>query len=561
MSDSYKNPSQISLLDISFSLPSHQRQLFSKYLETWKEKGFVKNLWEQDPTLWKGDVEDHMLGWLRAPEDEAKKLSEALKTLYGESTQWENVVLLGMGGSALGADSLRQILDHKAGAASLLVLDSLLPEDVEAVSSKINLEKTRFIVSSKSGGTLESNTLFHFFWNKLEAIPQEKRGQHFIAVTDPGTSLEQLAKEHGFSHIFHGHPRIGGRYSIFSAFGLVPAAAAGYDLKPLLEGAVQMMKGCSPASAADQNPGLILGIVLGVACRQGADKLIFDAGDKIKAFGPWLEQLIAESTGKIGTGIFPVLPEGPNALRGADRVVVYAGKSGKEAEDIASVFINPENINQVGQMFYLWEFAIAVAGSVIEINPFDQPNVESSKVLSRALAKAYHETGKVPEVESFARDGILSFASTEPEVFKNSKNASQIIETALKTLKQGDYLALLMWTGRGTDDIGAQIASALQAKLDVPVMLEMGPRFLHSTGQAYKGGKNTGLFLQLAYNRKTFSSPELKELGILSATQEQGDYKALTETKRRVLRIEIEDNLGEGLKVLEKDIKEALNRL
>ncbi|QCE33582.1 hypothetical protein FAI41_08315 [Acetobacteraceae bacterium] len=561
MSDTHPQNSPISLLEISFSLPTEQKKHFAESLERWKEKGLISNLWAGDSNLWKGDSDEHMLGWLKAPEDEPAKLSQGLKQLYAESNNWQHVVLLGMGGSALGAEALKAFLEQKKEAASLLVLDSLVPSDVEAVSAQIDPLKTLFIVSSKSGGTLESNTLFHYFWGKLDSLPEDKRGAHFVAVTDPGTSLETLAQDRGFSHIFHGHPKIGGRYSLFSAFGLVPLAASGYDLEPLLAGAVEMMQACSPKAQAEKNPGLLLGTALGVACLQGADKLIFDASDKLKAFGPWLEQLIAESTGKLGTGIFPVLPEGKKALAGADRTVVYAGLSAPEKAKNASITLNPENTQQIGQMFYLWEFAIAVAGSVISINPFDQPNVESSKKLSRALAKAYHETGKVPEVENFLKDGLLSFASPSAALFAADKNAVEVFKSALKSLKAGDYLGLLFWTGRESAVAGQKIAHLLQESLDVPVMLEMGPRFLHSTGQAYKGGKNVGLFLQLTCNKKTFSSEESKELAVLSATQEQGDYKALSESKRRVLRIEIEDNLVEGLKIIEKDIKKALDQL
>jgi glucose-6-phosphate isomerase len=450
-------------------------------------RDFVDRIWERDPTVWTGADEAKWLGWL----DEPLRMHERVPELNRFAVEvsdggLDTIVLLGMGGSSLAPEVLRRTF----GIGSFHVLDTTHPDAIRALEAEIEIERTLFVVSSKSGSTLETRSHADYFWQK-----GGKQGERFVAITDPGSPLEKLAEERGFRRVFAGEPTIGGRYSALSPFGMVPAALMGLDLERLLSSAEQMVAACK---RDDGNPGFELGRSFGVAWREGRDKICIPDTDG--DFGLWAEQLIAESTGKLGRGLVPAPGERPE---GVDRVPAEVAI----AEPYAT-----------GGEFFRWEFAVAAAGAYLEINPFDQPDVQAAKDRTNEVLAS----GSEPTLEP---DGS--------------------IDELLAQAGEGDYVCVQAFVAPSAenDEVIARLVRELRSRSALVVTHGYGPRYLHSTGQLHKGGPNTGLFLQVVDDGgEELPIPE-RPFGFrpLIRAQAAGDYESLKERGRRVARMRLED--------------------
>ncbi|HVJ54298.1 MAG TPA: bifunctional transaldolase/phosoglucose isomerase [Aliidongia sp.] len=546
---------------MTVSLPDPLKQQVEAEIEAWRHGGKIRRLWAKDSTLWTGADENKWLGWLGIVEAQQKELP-ALQKLSEEAKRYGSVLLLGMGGSSLGPEVLGETFGHLPNRPALHVLDSTDPTQIRAFQAKIDLADTLFIVSSKSGGTLEPNILKQYFFDQVEKkIGKEEAGKRFVAVTDPGSKMQQVAERDHFSHIFMGEPTIGGRYSVLSAFGTVPAAAMGLDLDKLLKTTQIMERACGPDVPPALNPGLQLGVVLGVAANHGRDKVTILTGPGLEDFGAWAEQLLAESTGKVGKGLIPVdaEPIGDPAVYGKDRVFVYlslAGKTDPQATALADlersgqpvVRITLADTYQIGQEFFRWEIATAVAGSVLGIHTFNQPDVEESKIATRKLTEAYEESGKLPpETPILEGDGFRLYADARNTEALASAAKGKTLEAYLKAhfdrIQPGDYAGLLAYVQRSepTIELMRQARLAIRNNRKVATCVGFGPRFLHSTGQAYKGGPNSGVFLQITCDDpEDLAVPGQKyTFGIVKAAQARGDFDVLAARGRRALRVHL----------------------
>jgi transaldolase/glucose-6-phosphate isomerase len=566
------------LARVEVQLPEELGKQVEETAETWRRDGNVRRLWAGDAKLWTGADEAKWLAWLQAPEAGLKML-DALQA-FQESVRkeaFQHVLLLGMGGSSLGPEVLGQTFGHRQGYPELLVLDSTDPDQVASFRKKIEPAKTLVIVSSKSGGTLEPNILFAYFWKEMQDAVGGDAGQHFVAITDPGSHMESVAQEHGFRAIFHGDKAIGGRYSVLSAFGLVPAAAIGLSLDGFLHGAQLMALSCAPGTPPKANPGVQLGALLGTAARGGRDKLTVVASPGIHDLGAWLEQLLAESTGKQGHGIVPVddEPLGPPEVYGDDRVFAYLRLADQpdSAQDAAMkrlaaagqpvVRVLLPNTMAVSQAFFLWEFATAVAGAIIGINAFDQPDVEASKVETRKLTDAYSADGHLPPERPFLEgDGFKLYADDANAKALKAGSVDEAIKMHLARAKPGDYVALLAYLER--NEAHSELFRAMRARIrdakHVATCVGFGPRFLHSTGQAYKGGPASGVFVQVTSDHaKDLAVPgETYSFGVVEAAQARGDLAVLAERGRRLLRVHITGDLEAGLQRLAQAVSQAV---
>jgi transaldolase / glucose-6-phosphate isomerase len=546
----------------------------------WLSGGKCRRLWAHDASLWTGADEAKWLAWLDVVAAQQKEVG-ALKEFQADIQRegFTDVLLLGMGGSSLGPEVLEKTFGKQAGYPTLHVLDSTDPAQIKTFENKVDLKRTLFIVSSKSGSTLEPNILKQYFFARAsEAVGADKAGSRFVAVTDPGSKMEAVAKKDGFRYIFYGNAQIGGRYSVLSHFGTVPGAAMGLDIKAFLADTALMVHACDASVPADANPGIKLGCALGVLGNAGRDKVTVIASPGIADYGAWLEQLIAESTGKIGKGLIPVdsEPLGSPEVYGVDRVFAYLrlDKGADAAQDAAIdalekagqpvVRISLSDRRYVGQEFFRWEIATATAGAILGINPFDQPDVEASKIKTRALTDAYEKDGSLPPESPFLEDaGIKLFADpANVSALKSATGLDAAIATHLGRLKANDYCALLAYIPRDSDHIAT--LTGLRRKIrdskKVATVVGFGPRFLHSTGQAYKGGPNSGVFLQitcddandLAVPGQTYS------FGTVKAAQARGDFGVLAERDRRALRVHLGADVDAGLKRLGAAIERAL---
>ncbi len=566
------------LARVEMQLPEDLGKQVEETEETWRRDGNVRRLWAGDAKLWTGEDEAKWLAWLRAPEAGLAMLDK-LRAFQEDvhKERFQHVLLLGMGGSSLGPEVLGQTFGHRQGYPELLVLDSTDPDQVARFRGKIEPAKTLVIVSSKSGGTLEPNILFAYFWKEMQDAVGGEAGKHFVAITDPGSHMETVAKEHGFRAVFYGDKEIGGRYSVLSAFGLVPAAAIGLDVGAFLEGTQLMALSCAPGTPPAANPGVQLGVLLGVAARGGRDKLTIAASPPIHDLGAWLEQLLAESTGKQGHGIVPVddEPLGPPEVYGEDRVFAYLRLADQPdpAQDAAVkrlaaagqpvVRVLLPNTMALGQAFFLWEFATAVAGTIIGINAFDQPDVEASKVETRKLTAAYAADGHLPPEQPFLEgDGLKLFADERNAAALKGDGVDGAVRKLLAEVKPGDYVALLAYVER--DEPHSELLRAMRTRIrnakHVATCVGFGPRFLHSTGQAYKGGPNSGVFVQVTSDHaKDLPVPgEKYSFGVVEAAQARGDLAVLAERGRRLLRVHITGDLQAGLKRLGQALDTAL---
>ena len=538
-------------------------------------------MWAGDKSLWSGADEDHWLGWLRIVEQElgdSDRLEDFANTVKARA--FADVVLLGMGGSSLGPEVLADVFGPQPGWPRLHILDSTDPAQIAALAEKLDMAKTLFFVSSKSGGTLEPNIFMAYFFDRFSALlGADKAGENFVAVTDPGSALEREAEKRGFLHIFRGAPWIGGRYSVLSDFGLAPAAAMGLDVRRLLEAARRMQRSCGPDVPPAENPGVQLGIAMGVAATTfGRDKVTIITSPQIASFGAWLEQLLAESTGKQGRGLIPLAGE-PLAepdRYGGDRFFVHLELEGQgdPAQQCAMaaleqaghpvVRIELTDPYDLGQEFFRWEIATAVAGAIIGIDPFDQPDVEASKNKTRALTEAYETTHRLPQEEPVFRENGLA-------VYADARNAAELgrhntlagyLKQHFERVKPGDYVALLAYLERNAahEQALTTIRTRIRDKTRAATCLGFGPRFQHSTGQAYKGGPNSGVFLQI-----TCDDPVDIEVpghsytfGVVKAAQARGDLDELVARGRRALRVHVK-NVDAGLIELAQAMETALH--
>jgi glucose-6-phosphate isomerase len=513
----------------------------------------VARIWRKDHTVWKPVPEEiaNRLGWLTVTD----LMREQIPSLVSFAEEIRNdgfrhIVLLGMGGASLGAEVLHRTFGSAAGYPEFMVLDSTVPAWVQAVTEAIDPAHTLFLVSSKSGGTIETLSFYKYFRNLVErAIGKEQAGRNFVAITDDGASLARLAEETRFRHCFLNPSDVGGRYSVLSYFGLVPAALMGIDIRSLLDRADSMREGCVSGVPTQENPGAWLGATIGALARQGRDKLTLVTSPSIGSFGLWLEQLIAESTGKEGKGIIPVdgEPLVDPANYGDDRLFVYLRLEGDENSTIdramerikasgqPAVELELQDRYDLGAEFFRWEFATAVAGAILGINPFDQPNVQAAKDVTKRVLQEYQNSGRLPTAEAASRlDDLLTGA------------------------RQGNYLAIMAYLRQTpeADEALADLRRKVIEKYDIVATAGYGPRLLHSTGQLHKGGPDTGLFLQVTVDHKEdLPIPgERYTFGVLADAQALGDLQALQLLGRHVIRIHLGSGDAVGLGELANEL-------
>ena len=520
-----------------------------------------RRLWAKDSTLWTSDpakreeIRDR-LGWLNVAEKMLEHAPE-LRQLATDGRAYSDVVLLGMGGSSLCPDVLRNTFGPVRRHPRLHVLDTTDPATILAVRSRIRIQDTLFIVASKSGETTETLSHFAYFWKEVNSGGRDgMAGRHFAAITDPGTSLEKLAKDHGFRWIFRNPPDIGGRYSALSYFGLVPGALMGVDVTELLERAVEMAHSCADTVPAADNPGVWLGGVMGELALQGRNKLTLVASPRIATFGYWVEQLIAESTGKQGKGIFPVEDEplGRPAVYGDDRLFVYirmdADPPNKAVQALEKagqpvVTLTLRDKLDLGGEFLRWEIATAIAGSVLGIDPFDQPNVQESKDNTKKVLAKYRASGKLPKAESVP-----------------AAKSRAGLKTLLGQAKRGAYFAIMAYTTRTTASQAAiaSIRTSVRDTTHYATTAGYGPRFLHSTGQLHKGGPKVGLFLQIVQDdTKDVAIPgQPYSFSILKQAQSLGDLESLASRRLPVLRVTLGREAAAGWKALAAAVRTAV---
>lgn len=548
------------------TLPEELENALAREAELLSSSGIVDRIWSRDASVWTGSGEDRWLGWLDIAERELGDLDK-YNPIAEDGGAFNDIVLLGMGGSSLCPDVLSRVFRKDR----FHVLDSTVPDQVARLADSIDPAETLFIVASKSGTTLEPNIFLDYFFDRVAAAKgSDKAGENFVAITDPGSKLESLAKRDGFRRTYFGDPEIGGRFSALSVFGLAPAAAMGLDLEALLEGA-DNMAGVSKRGSVAENPCALLGCLLGTAQKNGRDKLEILASPAVASFAAWLEQLVAESSGKEGKAIIPVDLRGTvGAPPGrTDRIVAYIRDEDSALDDHDSyisflresgepvVVVDLSNKLELGAEFFRWEFATAVAGSVMGINPFDQPDVESAKIEAKKLTEEFEHTGELPgEDPFFEGDGLAFFTSVENKVaIGGADSAVALVKAHLERIAGGDYAAILAYVDM--NDANAAVLERIRDRIvdrtGVSVSLQFGPRFLHSTGQAFKGGPDSGVFLQIsADDAADVDVPgHSYSFGIVKAAQARGDFQVLLDRGRRALRIRIEGNTEEGLRRLE----------
>ena len=544
-------------------------------LDEWQEEGRIRRLWSRDATLWTGADEASWLGWLGIADDQLDHF-DRLEAIARDAREggFTHALLLGMGGSSLAPEMLARSFGSVDGAPHLLVLDSTDPAQVRAAEERMLLESTLFIVSSKSGSTLEPKILERYFAARVEeAVGNEEAPRRFVAVTDPGSDLERLARDRGFRHVAHGVPSIGGRYSALSNFGMVPAAVMGLDVRLILERASEIAHACAPEVPARDNPGLGLGAVLGSAAARGRDKLTLVVAPAIADLGAWLEQLVAESTGKQGRGIVPVArePLGEPETYGKDRLFVQvrldeepdAGQDAAVAALASAghpvVRLTLRDRYDLGAEVFRWELATAVAGSILEVNPFDQPDVEASKQATRELTDEYERTGELPgEQPLLSEDGLALFADAPNRAdLATTDSLADALRAHLDRAGAGDYVALLAYLPRTAEHEAAlaDMRRAIRDRARVATVDGFGPRFLHSTGQAYKGGPSSGVFLQItADHPDDVPVPGARyTFGVVEDAQARGDLAVLEGRGRRAVRVHLSDLEG-GLETLRRAI-------
>ena len=552
-------------------------------LAVWQKEKKVERLWAGDATLWTNSEENKWMGWLNVAAE--NKEVPRIVALANEikSAGITDIVLLGMGGSSLCPAMMAKIFGTIAGYPRLHILDSTDPMQILHLEESIDLKKTFFIVSSKSGSTLEPNIFKQYFYARLQTILNTSEvGDRFLAITDPGTSLETIAKSNHFKAIFHGIPSIGGRYSALSNFGMVPSGLMGVDVSKFLHHVEAMRQACSPAVLVKDNPGVVLGVILGVCAKLGKDKVTLIASPDIHSLGSWLEQLLAESTGKEGKGLIPVdqEPIGTPAVYGDDRVFVYLRLESapdpyqdhavRALEQSGLIVVRLKILDKMhlGAELFRWEIATNVAGSILDIDPFNQPDVEQSKVLSLKLTEQYEKTGKLTQPNPFfSEEGLSLFTDekNEHDIARHLVGKPSIaayLRAHLNRIKPGDYVDLSAFIEMSDSHTALLQESRvlIRDNKKAATCLGFGPRFLHSTGQDYKGGPNTGVFLQITsdYSEDIQVPGHRYTFGVVIAAQAQADFSVLAQRARRVLRIHLGKDVARGLRQMCELIRSAL---
>jgi len=567
---------------LSYTLPGDLPGLVAAAIDDWRKHDKLRRLWQRDPTVWTNTDEAGWLGWLEIVERQLGAL-DRLEALARDVRQagFTHALLLGMGGSSLCPEVLRMTFGRIEGYPELLVLDSTDPAQVRSFERRVALEATLFIVSSKSGTTLEPTLFKRYFFERLrDAVGPEQAARQFMAITDPGTELDEEARAAGFWRIFYGVPDIGGRFSALSDFGMAPAAVMGLDTKRLLESAGRMVTVCRPVAPIETNPGVVLGAILGTLAGAGRDKLTLVTSPGIRGFGAWLEQLVAESTGKDEKAIIPVdqEPLGPPELYGNDRLFVYlrleTAPDGAQDAAVAAleqagqpvIRIRVADPYELGQEFFRWELATAVAGSILGINPFNQPDVVFSKTETKKLTSYFERTGSLPaEAPMLEEGGLKLYAdpADAPGLLAGGATLTACLRTLFGRLGEGDYFAVLAYLEMRPDyeEILQAIRTRVRDRRRVATCLGFGPRYLHSTGQAYKAGPNTGVFLQITCDdADDLAVPGLPySFGVVKAAQARGDFQVLVDRGRRALRVHLSADVRSGLERLRQALEEALH--
>jgi glucose-6-phosphate isomerase len=547
--------------------------MVEKALVELRDNRVMSRIWTRDYTVWKPEATEiaNRLGWLHSAEvmgDNVQRLQSLADAVRAGG--YTHALLLGMGGSSLAPEVFRKTFGVKEGYLDLAVLDSTDPGTVLSHAERLDPARILFIVSTKSGTTVETFSLFKFFYNWVsDALDAQKAGEHFIAITDPGSPLVDLAAQHNFRATFLNDPNIGGRYSALSYFGLVPAALIGMDIPTLLDRAMTMVRSCESSNCpvAGNNSGGRLGVVLGELSKAGRDKVTLIASSQLASFGDWAEQLIAESTGKEGKGILPVVGEvvGSSANYAEDRVFVHVRLDGDETHDAALVELKKaghpivrlslHDPYDLGGQLFLWEMAVAVAGHCLDINPFDQPNVEAAKVLARGIAAQYKEKGSLPAETPFLEHEDIA-------VYGEMRGSSpgEALIAFLAQAKAGAYIALQAYLQPTAETSLAlqNLRTKLRNRFRLATTVGYGPRFLHSTGQLHKGDAGRGLFIQFTADDprdvpipdEAGSSASSITFGVLKAAQAIGDRQALLNAGRQIIRLHLGGSAVRGLQML-----------
>lgn len=566
------------LNQLTYSLPEKLETAVQAAFGEWRKEDKISRVWSKDASVWTNEDEAKWLGWLDIVETELKDLQK-YRDFAKDAKGFSDIALLGMGGSSL----CPEVFSITFGKHNFHILDSTVPAQIKTLESKLDLAKTLFIVASKSGSTLEPNTFKQYFYEKVsQLVGKENAGKQFIAITDPNSKMQKAAERDDFRRIFFGNAEIGGRFSALSVFGLAPASAMGIDVEDFLNRTNEMVQACKN-DVPNENPGAILGTILGVCQTAGRDKLTIFTSPEIYDVGAWLEQLIAESTGKSDISIVPVdrEPIGAAADYGDDRIFAYlklkdsADKSVEEkvaaletsGQPVARIEI-ADKMN-LGQEFFRWEFATAVAGSIMQINTFNQPDVEAAKIEAKKLTEEYEKEGKLPDEKPFYEENGI-------KLFTDEKNAAELnraldgekslvnyLQTHLGRIGEDDYFALLAYVenNRENEDLLQKIRRQVFKNTKAATCLGFGPRFLHSTGQAYKGGANQGVFLQITSDdAEDLQVPEQKyTFGIVKAAQARGDFQILLDRERRALRVHLGKNAADDLRKLTEIIASNLS--
>lgn len=558
---------------------ANYKEVVNQYYDKLISERITDRLWKKDYKIWRDDPDEisNRLNWLDCDNTTAAKLDEI--TAFVDDVKeagFKKVLLLGMGGSSLAPEVISKMFGSAEGHPELSVLDSTHPDAVKEMDEKHNPEETLFIVSTKSGGTVETISFMKYFYNKtLDALGKGKAGTHFAAITDPGSGLEAIARELNFRKIFLNDPNIGGRFSALSFFGMVPAALIGVDVAKFLTRAAEAA--VLSKRAESSNPGAVLGLTMGALATQNRDKLTLLTSDEFAPLGAWLEQLIAESVGKEGKGILPIDLEhvnDPDAYND-DRVFVFIrmdkDKAYDEHEKMLADMNHPiiditvEDVYDLGGQFMLWEIATAIAGWVMDIQPFDQPNVESAKVRAKEMMKAYKEEGELPKLDPVFEDGNI-------RVYGDDKGESlkEILRAFLSNLKKSNdngsrgYVAIQAFINPSKDNESylQRLRGKIQRKYKCAATIGFGPRFLHSTGQLHKGDAGNGLFIQITDKARTDldipDEPGVQEseitFGVLKEAQSLGDRQALLDNGRKLLRVDLNTAVAEGIESLSQSV-------
>lgn len=561
------------------SLGKYQKSIDAR-LKKMHEQNFAQRLWNKDASLWneeklQNEVSTISLGWLNAVDNMLEALPEVEEFCNSKHiNEFNHIVLLGMGGSSMAPLVFQKTFKNLKKDIQLIVLDTTEPKVIRDIEKEINISNTLFIVSSKSGNTAEVMAFYDYFFTRVYKIKEERAGENFIAITDKGSPLAGLAKRKKFRKIFINFPEIGGRYSALSYFGIVPAALMGVNVKDFLQRTQLMIKNCGPQIPLSQNPGIVLGTAIAELALQGCDKLQYLMPPALSTFGLWLEQLLAESTGKNGKGILPINGSPLSEINSYGKDSYFVSMEFSKKNDIKSTPITnsiPKNYPLIsitiqdeldlGQELFKWQIATATAGAILGVNPFDQPNVQESKIFTNRILKKVEQDGKLPEMEITLTEESLCYyephKGQEPE--DGNTTGKILLENFFALTKPGDYIAFLAYLPEESEvqKCFLEIQSDLKERLHLPVTTQYGPRYLHSTGQFHKGGPNTGFFIQFICNSSDgIQIPEQAyTFDLLKRAQAIGDMQALIEHERKVILIDLGKDFIKGLNSFKKVVK------